>query len=422
MLCGTGRVTINPACGHSLAGYGTVPNTGVHDDLAVTALHLDDGQRRVCLLNFDLIALPAPLNRQIREAVGRAVDLPPDAVFLAATHTHSGPEVRACYYGLGAIDAWRPDYNERLPVWAAEAAVQARRESEPCDLAYNFACAAENMNRRYSFPDRRHLYIPDNKQLAGRSAEYVDRELGLLVFRCRDSSHRYKAVLTNYGAHPLCVGLSSSLVSADYQGALRRTVEETFAGCRCLSTTGAAGDQHPLLPEGGFAEAQRMGAALGSLAVARCYDAVPVDESAARLRLARRDLELRVKDAFTRAMYPCQQQREHIAQDMGQRAVLAISVFALGIGPVLLAGAPGELASSLGAAAKWASPFLKTFVLGQATDDIGYIVSRNHYLWGGMEASSTPLAAGEGERIVQAVVETAGELLAADPLCLPAVG
>ena len=418
MLCGTGRAVINPDIGHSLAGYGVVPNTGVHDNVAVTAMYLSDGDVEALLLVFDLIALGHPLNQTIREAVGHATSVAPEAVFLAATHTHSGPEVREYYYGYGPVLSVRPEYNAALPELVVRTAVEAKATAEDCTLLYNFTTASENMNRRYSFPDRRHLYIPSHKQLAGLSDQHVDRELGIVAFRKRGTANRYKAVVTNYAAHPLCVGVASSLVSADYQGVLRATVEETFDGCRCLSTTGAAGNLHPLLPEGGFRAAQLMGTALGNAAIARCYDAVPVEYDT-KLRLGRRRVELRVKDEATQNGLPGRADR---ARDLAQLKAVGLidtSVALLGIGPILLAGVPGELVAELGSMIKWASPFLKTYVLFQATDDIGYITTRNQYLWGGMEAASTSLAAGEGERVVASVIDAAEALVAADPLTLP---
>jgi len=420
MLCGASRVLINPEKGHMLAGYGPHPNAGVHDDLAVTALYLSDGAQAAVLLNFDLIAIHGALNRRIRLAAACAAKIPAVSVFLAVTHTHSGPEVRSQHDHMTRGTGWRKEYNDRLIRWAAQAAAEARAAAEECTLHYNFAMAAECMNRRFVLPDRRHLYIPTHKQLAGHSDQYVDRELGILAFRRKGALNRYKALLTNYTAHPLCVGVASSLVTADYQGALRRTVEDTFAGCLCLSTTGAAGDQHPLLPESGFAEAQRMGAALGSLAVARSYDAVHVTYDT-RLRLARRDITLWAKDQATRDLLPESCNRRRHPTDPRLGSTIRTSVALLGIGPVLLAGVPGEMVSELGAMIKWSSPFLKTFVLFQATGAINYVVTRNQYLWGGYEPTSSELAAGEGERVVAKVVETAQALVARLPLRFPTV-
>ncbi|MFB3890904.1 MAG: neutral/alkaline non-lysosomal ceramidase N-terminal domain-containing protein [Phycisphaerae bacterium] len=420
MLCGVGRRVINPEPGHHLAGYGPDhPNAGVHDDIVVTAMYLSDGRKEAFLLTFDLIGLEAEFNLQVRQAVADATGLTAEQVFITATHVHSGPEVRKKHFNSGPTKIWRPDYNERLAVWSAQAAKDAKASAEECTLHYNYGYAAENMNRRYIFPDRRWLYIPDNKQLAGLSDQYVDRELGVVAFRRAGSRNQYKALVTNYTSHPLCVGNSSNLVSADFQGWIRRTIEDTFAGSMALTTTGAAGDNHPLMPESGFSRAMKMGTNLGDLAITRTYDSVLVDYDT-RLRFAWKPITLKVKDRRSADLLPRRDQRGLSWWAQQGRTEIQTAVSLLGIGPILLVGMPGEPVAELGAILKWSSPFLKTYVLFQATDNLGYIATANQFLWGGYEVATTPLAQGEGERLVELAVQTAKELLDVDPLSLPA--
>ncbi len=418
MLCGAGRRVINPEIGHKLAGYGPdYPNQGVHDDIVVTALFLQQGERQALVLSFDLIGLSGALNLSIRQAVSKATGVPLEHVHLTTTHVHSGPEVRTFFYETGPAQRCRADYNERLIQWACQGAVDAKASAQECDVFYNFTFEAVNMNRRYCFPDRRWLYIPNNKQLAGQSYEFVDRELGVIGFRKKGTRNQYQAVLTNYPAHPLCVGNSANLVSADYQGALRRTVEETFTGSLCVTTTGPAGDMHPLMPESGFASAMTMGQTLGRSAICRLYDAVKlqVDEE---LRIAYEPLALPVKDQATADLLPDVAMRTLPDAAIKGAKEIATHVSLLGIGPVLLVGVPGELLAEPAAMIKWSSPFLRTYILFQATDSVGYIPSRNQYMWGGYEPSSSPLAAGAAEKLVGAVLESAHRLLAAQPLKL----
>ncbi|MBA3709415.1 MAG: hypothetical protein H0W83_11435, partial [Planctomycetes bacterium] len=292
--CGTGRRVINPEVGHHICGYGpNYPNTGVHDDIAVTALYLHDGERAAVLLNFDLVGLLRHTSLRLRTVVAESAGVPVDQVFVACTHVHSGPDTLEWKNYKNC----RKDYLERLIAWSAEAVRDAKGDVEECQLRYNFTDAEGNMNRRFNFPDRRSLYIPDQKQLIGQSREYVDRELGVVAFRKVGTENRYKAIITNYTCHPLCVGNSSDRITADFPGVLRRTVEDTFAGCRVLATTGAAGDNHPLMPESGFASAEVMGARLGRMTIMRAYDSVPVDDC--RLRLAYPDIAIAPRDAET---------------------------------------------------------------------------------------------------------------------------
>ena len=251
------------------------------------------------------------------------------------------------------------------------------------------------MNRRYFLPNRQHLFIPLNKQLAGGSTEPVDEELGIVAFRKKGTPNKYKAIISNYTAHPLCVGNASNLVTADYQGVLRQTVEETFTGALVCSTTGAAGELHPLKPESGFAEAQRMGQRLGTTVVERMYDAVLVEDS--QLRLARPAVDLKLKDSTEN---------------------ITTSVSLLGIGPVLFAGVPGELSSILGTHVKTSCGFLKSYILQLSTDCLSYLSARNQFYWGGYEPGSSRVAPGEAEKIAYTIIAEAEALLKKNPMKL----
>jgi len=417
MLVGTARRVINPEIGHHLCGYGSdYPNAGVHDDISVTALYLGDGAHEALLLSFDLIGFTVTTQRALRAAITSASGV--KDVFLACTHVHSAPDVIDAWLGGGPSPTFRKDYMERLTNWAVEAAVEAKRNIDECQLRYNYAYVEENMNRRYNFPDRRFLYIPDNKQLLGLSKEYVDRELGIIAFRKKGTPNLYKAVITNYTSHPLNVGNSSNLVTADFQGVLRRRVEETFGGCTCVTTTGAAGDNHPLMPESGFASAEEMGTRLARQAILRCYDSVAADYDE-RLRFAYPEVALTIKDAATREMLPEREARTHKLPAVAGPYKTHVSL--LGIGPVLLAGFPGEPVSELGAMLKWSSPFLKSYAVFTATDCTGYFPTANQFYWGGYEPDTTAFARGTGEMLVARIIETAHELLREQPLKLPAI-
>src|SRR5262249_25938341 len=96
-----------------------------------------------------------------------------------------------------------------------------------------------------------------------------------------------------------------------------------------------------------------------------------------------------------------------------------LKVSLLGIGPMLIAGTPGEPVAELGAMIKWACPFLKTYPLFQSTDSAGYIPTANQILWGGYEALPSPYPQGAGEKKVNEIVAGAYELVKKDPLNMP---
>ena len=60
-------LNITPPVGCELAGYGPGQESWeVHDDLFLTGLLMDDGQRKAALLGFDLIGMDSCLVRKIR--------------------------------------------------------------------------------------------------------------------------------------------------------------------------------------------------------------------------------------------------------------------------------------------------------------------------------------------------------------------
>jgi neutral ceramidase len=414
MLCGISSQSINPEIGHPLSGYsGDIFNTGVHDDIAVVGMYLADGQTSAVVLCFDVLCLTDDLRAAISRAAAKAGGVPVGHVIITTTHTHSGPTL---WPGDGPRAAMIRAWLARLPQWAAQATRDARQNAQECDLRHNFAFVAENMNRRFYFPDRRHLYIPDHKALVGLSPEFVDRELGIIAFRRRGTTQQYKAVLTNYTSHPLCVGNSSSLVSSDYQGVIRALMEETLQGCKVMATTGAAGDNHPLKPEAGFEAARSMGANLAQAAIGRMYDAATINYDQ-KLRIARTRVKLRRKDAATRNMQPATVDRGR--EPRRKEEFISVECALLGIGPILLVSVPGEISSALGAMIKWSSMFPRAYVLFQGTGCMGYMTTANQFYWGGYECAFSQFAAGESERMIAAIHQAARKLLADEPLRMP---
>jgi len=72
---------------------------------------------------------------------------------------------------------------------------------------------------------------------------FSDHEVGVIRIDAADGQPI--AVLVNYAAHPTILAWDNRLISPDYPGTLRRTVEN-ITGATCLFLQGAAGDQDTL--------------------------------------------------------------------------------------------------------------------------------------------------------------------------------
>jgi hypothetical protein len=77
---------------------------------------------------------------------------------------------------------------------------------------------------------------------------------------------------------------------------------------------------------------------------------------------------------------------------------------------VAFVGIPGELFVELGKDIKKRSPFPYTFIVELANDSIGYIPTRAAYEQGSYEPTSSRMAPGAGEAIVEKALSLLREL------------
>src|SRR5579864_7585526 len=74
------------------------PSTGVHDPLLATAFALEVAGTRAVIIGIDTLVVTRSFTHGIREAL--ATDgVAPENVLVAASHTHSGPDLFAWWEG-----------------------------------------------------------------------------------------------------------------------------------------------------------------------------------------------------------------------------------------------------------------------------------------------------------------------------------
>lgn len=207
--------------------------SGIHRPLAVTALVLrpaeDDDAARV-LVTLDLGWWErAEEERDLRDAVARATGAGADDVVIHLSHTHAGPSA-----SRAAADPVVDAYVDRLVASAADAASEARASARPATLTVATARCGLAANRQA---------VVDGRPLVGFNPD-LPADTTLLVGRVTDSSGGLVAILANYACHPTTLGFSNSLVSPDYVGAARETVEQA-TGAPLLFLQGASGDLAP---------------------------------------------------------------------------------------------------------------------------------------------------------------------------------
>jgi hypothetical protein len=157
-----------------------------------------------------------------REAAARAGlrELPPDRLLLSTTHTHSGPDTLEI---AANGQPWARSYRELLLQAIADALVEARARAVPCTLEVRTAEGSLGVNRR-------------------NPAMPVDPRI--VVLSLRDEAARLRGIVLHYSCHLTVLGVDSYLVSADWAGPVRSSLEKEL-GVPVAYLQGAEGNVDP---------------------------------------------------------------------------------------------------------------------------------------------------------------------------------
>ncbi len=272
LRAGWARRDITPKPGTPMGGYGarfkiTPSNlllnkyeddqnaTGVHDPLFVKALALSDGKDTAVIVGADMLIIPPNLAMLVREKVAAQTPLTEQDILFGASHTHCGPG------GFGPGLAARitggkydPELVEMLAARFSEAIVEAYASMQPARYAHDSVDAPQ--------------FIRNRARDAG-----VDSELSYLALERDDGK---KCFLVSFSAHPTNYGDDMLEFSAEYPGALMRTLEAE-SGAEVVYLGGALGSMGPRAPEAPTREqrVEAMGAGLARLLLADAAQLAP---------------------------------------------------------------------------------------------------------------------------------------------------
>jgi len=446
-------VKLDPPVGIAMAGYGrrTGHSTGIHDDLTAGALVFSDGTRKAAVVSVEVLALGIRICDSIAEQVAAHTDIPPEAVMVCASHTHSGPHfnIFATPRGDSSPDATGRDLNwERtLPDRIARAVVDANAHLRPAAIATASAQFGLGTNRRLMRAD-------GTIQLAPNYAGAVDHELKVLGLFGATRGAGAIAFMLNYPCHGVVLCEDNLLYSRDWPGFAIDALQQSTTGLSsgeppiALFTQGASGNIDPVR-RGDFSAGHEWGLAAASLASAALTRAprtgsahlvtrrVPVAmklcDLSARLAIARanaQQTELALKNhagvggiqqkrltdqhqlslkelGAMEALEDSNRRDRRVDQSAGE---LHTHMTLLAIGDLALVGVPGELFAELGIAIKANPYFRQTLVLGYCNDLVGYIPTCEAYEVGGYEVETSRVAQGSGELLVHLALAHLAEM------------
>jgi hypothetical protein len=360
-------------------------NDGELDPLSARAIVLRQGQSGLALVALDHCVVSVAFARRLRAVVATATGLPESAAIVACTHTHSAPlahdpelahDLAAALPHVDAAAGAPAERRvaDRLLAATGEAAaraagllvpVEAAAAAAPCGLSYRRRVAQPDGGVRLCWnPEEQHDLSPEPG---------ADPTLAVLHLR-RAMSGR-SCLLFSLGAHPVCLGKTSRVVSADWPGAARRAIAGHLPGCFPVFGLGACGDAHPwLATQDDPAALGLLGGAAGGLTAVLARAARPAPGLAVlseTVRIGRAELDL-------------------TAVAVGRATVLA---------------APVELFQPLAAELRRRVPG-PLILLTNANGWTGYWPAANDFAAGAYEvdaARARGRTAGDGERLIDAL-------------------
>ena len=239
---GIGSMDITPPVGTELSGYPTrrVSND-VLDPLEAIAVAFDDGTNRAVVISADIINLRAYFDLY-REGIAAETGLDPQAVFIACTHTHTGPVVCKCVYGqrFNSFDnasVYALSLKDRL----ASAVKLALSDLAPAKLSIARG-EAKNISfiRRYRMKDGSCRTNPGvgNPDIVAPIG-VPDEQVQLVRV---DRSGKKSIAIVNFQCHPDTIG--GCKISADWPRVVRETVERVLDDVKCIFINGPQGDSN----------------------------------------------------------------------------------------------------------------------------------------------------------------------------------
>jgi hypothetical protein len=239
---GVARADISPPAGIFARSWGSSKHdiaTGIHKPLLATCISFADakGANLLALLALDLSWWSSTGDEaELRTAILAATGLQEEQLMFHPSHTHSAPRT-APEFSNRPGGHLIPQYRAQLVATCVRLVSKARANLSPATLTWRAGRCALAFNREMVSPD-------DGRLLCGVNLA-TDADDTLLVGRVVGADGALRASLVNYACHPISLGGGNTLISPDYVGAMRETVEANSGGGECIFLHGASGNQAP---------------------------------------------------------------------------------------------------------------------------------------------------------------------------------
>ncbi|MGI6562730.1 MAG: neutral/alkaline non-lysosomal ceramidase N-terminal domain-containing protein [Clostridia bacterium] len=228
---GASKDIITPCMETTMMGFGSVygkPFEGIHDDLYVRVLQLQDENNTIFLIALDLLFHDDSLPDRLRAYVKDKYGVPYDNLLVIYTHTHYGPVVKGYDFVF---------YNEAYEEFLFQ------RISQCIDRTYLNLCEGtmeySAVDGEWNISRRRIENGVANPSILPSPDGDADKKMYLL--KLSDTQGRIRAMAVNFACHPSNLN-TYTVLSGEYPARLCHMIEAYNYGCTALFFQGAGGD------------------------------------------------------------------------------------------------------------------------------------------------------------------------------------
>jgi hypothetical protein len=398
---------ISPAIGmEQPGGYSKVFHRAFHDPCKVRAAVFQDGPRRVALAGVDALMIARPLVLEARAEIARRCGIPPDAVMIAASHSHSSgptgmvqpgeydhasPLARELAYQKSSCAD--PDYLRHVLHGIVDAVCAADAARRP--LLTSFGAGVEDkvaFNRRFRMKNGQTWTHP-GKGNPDILAPAGPVDPAVTVLGSWDSAGNLAGCVVNFACHATT---SPPGISANWIHYMERVIRGAFnPAAVVVFLQGFCGDVtqvdnlSPYADPTGDQYARLVGGRVGAEAVkvllsAHPGAAAPVHSRSRTLRIARRipspervrrSIELARRDPKEVGLTEWIFAKEIVMLDalLAREREVDVEIQAIQIGPAVFIAAPGEMFCRQGLDLRASSAFPFTCPVELANGCVGYV-------------------------------------------------
>ena len=212
--------------------------TGIHRPLRATLTLFTplDGAQRQFIIALDHCVMGRQEMDNLLDAVSEAADILREELIVVFSHTHAAGLMGLERGNLPGGDLIAP-YLESVATRVAELVKETQTKLQPATILY--------ATGRCNLAAHRDYWDEDNQLWACGYDPDTPADDTVLTARAHAEDGTLLATLVNYACHPTTLAWDNTLISPDYPGAMRETIEEV-TGVPCLFLQGASGELGPV--------------------------------------------------------------------------------------------------------------------------------------------------------------------------------